>query len=538
MATDPPIDDLAVAIGSEDSSFLARFGPQPPHPLVVRETFEDGAGVGPQGKPVALPKSALPKLKGSRPEQLPVRFQYVQKVSLFQEKGGLGTWNVKIVQKRPFHALLPVWVQFPFQPTAHGCCTSARLERGPAALTDYLRRMKSILINVSGQDNPGITAELMGILGKGQARMLDVQQTVVGRVLGLSIQVCLDEQTQPLLKDLLFKAHELGVHLDFQTLNESEPAAAESRKRYALTLLASELKPSALHQVTSVLAKQGWNIDTITSLGDRPVSCLELILSAPPESFSAVEAELVALSGRLGVDIALQEEGLLRRSKRLVVLDMDSTLIQQEIIDELADLHGVKDRVAEITHRAMNGELDFEQSLRARVSLLKGAPDTVFRDVRERIELTEGAARFCKVLKRLGYRLAVISGGFVRVVEPIARELGLDYHFANRLEVVNGKLTGGLVGPIVGPQRKADLVESLAQQEGIEMSQVIAIGDGANDLPMLALAGLGIAFNAKPAVQKEASTAINQRSLLSVLHLLGIRGQELLDLEEQLPSLV
>ena len=398
--------------------------------------------------------------------------------------------------------------------------------------------MKSILINVTGQDNPGITAELMGILGKGQARMLDVQQTVVGRVLGLSIQVSLDEQTQPLLKDLLFKAHELGVHLDFQTLNESEAPAEDSRKRYALTLLASELKPSALHLVTSVLAKNGWNIDTITSLGDRPVSCLELILSAPPESFSRVEAELVELSSKIGVDIALQEEGLLRRSKRLVVLDMDSTLIQQEIIDELADLHGVKDRVAEITLRAMNGELDFEQSLRSRVALLKGAPDSVFRDVRERIELTEGAARFCKVLKRLGYRLAVISGGFVRVVEPIARELGLDYHFANRLEVVDGKLTGGLVGPIVGPQRKADLVESLAQQEGIEMSQVIAIGDGANDLPMLALAGLGIAFNAKPAVQKEASTAINQRSLLSVLHLLGIRGQELLDLEEQLPSLV
>ena len=398
--------------------------------------------------------------------------------------------------------------------------------------------MKSILINVTGQDNPGITAELMGILGKAQARMLDVQQTVVGKVLGLSIQVSLDDQTQPLLKELLFKAHELGVHLDFHTLDQAEPTDREERKRYAMTLLASELKPSAIHQVTSLLARHRWNIDTISSLGDRPVSCLEMVLSAPPESFAAVEAELVTLAGQLGVDVALQEEGLLRRSKRLVVLDMDSTLIQQEIIDELADLHGVKERVAEITHRAMNGELDFEQSLRSRVSLLKGAPESVFQDVRSRIELTEGAARFCKVLKRLGYRMAVISGGFVRVVEPIARELGLDYHFANRLEVIGGRLTGGLVGPIVGPQRKADLVESLAQQEGIEMSQVIAIGDGANDLPMLALAGLGIAFNAKPAVQKEASTAINQRSLLSVLHLLGIRGQELLDLEEQLPSLV
>lgn len=395
--------------------------------------------------------------------------------------------------------------------------------------------MESILINVTGKDNPGITAELMGILGRAQARMLDVQQVVVGRMLSLSLQVSLADQSQPVLKDLLFKAHELGVHLDFQMLSGPSAPPAKERQRYALTLLAPELHPTALHEVTTLLAQHQWNIDTITRLSDSPVSCLELVLSAPPDTLTKVEAALVSLAGDLGVDIALQEEGLLRRSKRLVVLDMDSTLIQQEIIDELAALHGVKDRVSEITHRAMNGELDFEQSLRARVDLLKGAPDSVFQDVRGKIELTEGAARFCKALKRLGYRLAVISGGFVRVVEPIARELGLDYHFANRLEVKDGKLTGGLVGPIVGPQRKADLVESLAQQEGIAVSQVIAIGDGANDLPMLALAGLGIAFNAKPAVQKEASTAINQRSLLSVLHLLGIHGQELDELESQLP---
>ncbi len=393
--------------------------------------------------------------------------------------------------------------------------------------------MTSILINVTGKDNPGITAELMGILGKAQARMLDIQQVVVGRMLSLSLQVSLAEQTHPVLKDLLFKAHELGVHLDFQMLEDTvDPSPG---RRFALTLLAPELRPLALHEVTTSLARHGWNIETIKRLSDSPVSCLEMVLTVQGETLAQVEAELVNLSGRLGVDIALQEEGLLRRSKRLVVLDMDSTLIQQEIIDELAGLHGVKDKVSEITHRAMNGELDFEQSLRARVGLLKGAPESVFEEVRKRIELTEGAERFCKILKRLGYRLAVISGGFVEVVGPIAHHLGLDYHFANRLEVVNGTLTGGLVGPIVGPQRKADLVDSLAQQEGIDTSQVIAIGDGANDLPMLALAGLGIAFNAKPAVQKEASTAINQRSLLSVLHLLGIHGEEFKELEQQLP---
>lgn len=394
--------------------------------------------------------------------------------------------------------------------------------------------MKSILITVTGADNPGITAEVMGILGRAQARILDVQQVVVGRMLGLSLQVNLTDQTQPVLKDLLFKAHELGVHLDFQTLKSVDEENSSAKNRYALTLLAPELHSWALHEVTALLAKHAWNIDSITSLGGSPISCLELVLSAPSDTFSQVEAALVNLASELTIDIALQEEGLLRRSKRLVVLDMDSTLIQQEIIDELAALHGVKDKVSEITHRAMNGELDFEESLRARVAFLKGAPESVFTDVRENIQLTEGARRFAKILKRLGYKMAVISGGFIRVVEPIARELGLDYHFANRLEVKDGKLTGGLVGPIVGPQRKADLVDSLAQQEGIGMSQVIAIGDGANDLPMLALAGLGIAFNAKPAVQKEASTAINQKSLLSVLHLLGIHGQELEELEQQL----
>ena len=398
--------------------------------------------------------------------------------------------------------------------------------------------MESILINVTGKDSPGITAELMGVLGRAGAHMLDVQQVVVGAMLSLSLQVGLDEESKPVLKDLLFKAHEMGVHLDFQMLKSAAPPAEHREfESYALTLLAKELHPTALHEVTDLLAKSGWNIEKISRLSEplgEPVSCLEFVIKAPAKTLTEVEKSLVKLASKLRIDIALQQEGMLRRSKRLVVLDMDSTLIQQEIIDELAGLHGVKDKVSEITHRAMNGELNFEESLRARVSLLKGAPESVFTDVLEHIELTDGAKRFAAILKLLGYRLAVISGGFIRVVEPIARDLGLDYNFANRLEVVDGKLTGGLVGPIVGPQRKADLVESLAQQEGISLNQVIAIGDGANDLPMLALAGLGIAFNAKPAVQKEASTAINQRSLLSILHLLGIQGEELAQLESQI----
>jgi phosphoserine phosphatase len=265
------------------------------------------------------------------------------------------------------------------------------------------------------------------------------------------------------------------------------------------------------------------------------VSCLELLLGGPPElAPQHLRDALLAVSKDLGLDIALQREGLLRRVKRLVVLDMDSTLIQQEIIDELAALHGVGEEVAAVTARAMAGEVPFREALRQRVALLKGAPESIFDAVLKRIELTPGAETLCQVLKMLGYRLAVISGGFHQVADVIRAHLGLDHGFSNRLEVAGGHLTGELVGPVVDAQRKADPRESLAQQENIGLDQVIAIGDGANDLPMLRLAGLGIAFNAKPRVQAEAGTAINQRSLVSVLHLLGIPGEELRELETRL----
>ncbi len=394
---------------------------------------------------------------------------------------------------------------------------------------------KPILITVTGKDSPGITAEITAVLARAGATMLDVEQVVVGSALSLSFLFQLPDDTKPVLKDLLFTAHELGIHLDFQVFPTQQAAMSHPGLRYALTLLSEVLTPASLSEVSSLLASRGWNIDRITSLSESPVNCLELILSAPsPQSAESVGDELVTLANRLGVDVALQAEGLLRRAKRLVVMDMDSTLIRQEIIDELARLHGVAEEVSELTAKAMAGEIDFKKSLRARVALLEGAPISVMADVLNRLELNDGARRFCRVLKKLGFRLAVISGGFYRVVEPIARHLDLDYCFANRLEVRDGKLTGQIDGPIVDAQRKADLLESLAQQEGVGLDQVIAIGDGANDLPMLRLAGLGIAFNAKPSVRRVARTSINQRSLLSILHLLGIRGHEVRELEKSL----
>ena len=235
--------------------------------------------------------------------------------------------------------------------------------------------------------------------------------------------------------------------------------------------------------------------------------------------------------------MALQREGLLRRSKRLVVMDMDSTLIQQEVIDELARAVGVYEKVAAVTHRAMNGELPFDEALRERVMQLAGAPASILTDVLERIELTPGAEKLVRVMKRLGYRLAVISGGFIQVTEPIRQRLGLDYGFANNLEIIDGRITGKILGPIVNRQRKADLLVSVAQTERIALEQVIAIGDGANDLDMLARAGLGIAFNAKRVVQEQARYALNQRNLDAVLYLLGLHDEEVRELSDtQLPS--
>lgn len=388
---------------------------------------------------------------------------------------------------------------------------------------------EALLVTVTGPDRPGITAQIAGLLGDARLPLLDVEQVVVQGKLTLNFLVESpgnELETRPILKDLLWKGRELGVHVDFDVLPpQSQPR--RRRQSWAVTLLSPQVSAAMLAGAAAAAAARGFNIDKINRLSFGGMSSIELILStdgvADP---TTLRADLLALQTQFGCDVALQREGLTRRSKRLVVMDMDSTLIQQEVIDELARLHGVYDQVAAITHRAMNGELNFDGALRERVKLLAGAPASILTDVQALIELTPGAEHMIRVLKRLGYRLAVISGGFLEVAEPIRQRLGLDYAFANQLEIIDGKLTGNVVGPIVNRARKADLLESIAQAERIALDQVIAIGDGANDLDMLNRAGLGIAFNAKQIVRDQAKFTVNQRNLDAILYLLGIGDVE------------
>ena len=393
-----------------------------------------------------------------------------------------------------------------------------------------------ILITVSGPDAPGITSELTGILAQADARIQDIGQAVIHGLLSLSILFDLPGDTSPLgpqtplevLKDLLFKSVQLGLKLDYKILPGSRPTPPTAH-RYAITLLADQIPASALHQVTHTLAQSRFNIDLIQRLSEGEFSCVELIVSTPDERHeSELKQKLLAITSALGVDIALQREGLFRRSKRLVVFDLDSTLIQCEVIDEFAREMGVFEQVAAITEEAMNGKLDFDESLRRRVEKLKGLTPAQIENVYNRIEITPGAEKLIRTLRTLGYQTAIISGGFTVIAERLARKLGIDRVFANSLEFgADGAATGKVIPPIVNARRKAELLGTLAEQLHLNPEQVIAVGDGANDLLMLERAGLGIAFNAKPVVREKARTAINRKSLDAILHLLGISKKDL-----------
>ncbi len=386
----------------------------------------------------------------------------------------------------------------------------------------------ALLITVTGKDQPGISARMAASLHKSGAELLDVEQVVVHGRLILHWLICLDDSSATdVLKDLLWEAKALGLELDFQMVARDQVPQAQVPQRWAVTLVAKRLGADLLAVTAAAAADAGFNIDRIETLSSGGLASVELLLSGDAAADArGLKDALLRAESSMPVDIALQREGLLRRSKRLVVMDMDSTLIQQEVIDEIARIHGVYDEVASVTERAMQGEIPFNSALAERVKLLAGAPESVFQQVLETIQLTPGAEHFVQVLQGLGYKTAVVSGGFIQVAEPLARRLGLDYAFANQLEVVGGKLTGRLVGPVVDKQRKGDLLESMAQAERISLEQVIAIGDGANDLEMLDRAGLGIAFNAKKVVQEQADTSINQHDLSAVLYLLGIRDSD------------
>jgi phosphoserine phosphatase len=386
------------------------------------------------------------------------------------------------------------------------------------------------LATFSGKDRPGITSEITGVLARHDVAILDIAQAVVQNLLSLSI-VFEGESGQKALPDLEELARSQKLKLEHRGLGAAEPPSKTPLYHYAVTLIAETVSAQALHEVTAALARRKTNIDVIKRLSEGAFGCVEMIVSSREEfsehSRNALKKELLAIAKKVGVDIALQAEGLYRRAKRLVVLDMDSTLIQAEVIDELARFKGVYDQVSAITHQAMNGKMDYDESLRERMKLLKGTKLSELDRVFDSIQLTPGAEELIAVLKKLGYKTALISGGFSYVADRLKSRLGIDFVYANQLEIENGALTGNVIPPIVNARRKADLLDVIAQQERIELDQVIAVGDGANDLLMLEKAGLGIAFNAKPTVCEKADLSINQKNLSSILYLLGLSEREL-----------
>jgi phosphoserine phosphatase len=386
-----------------------------------------------------------------------------------------------------------------------------------------------VLVTVTGKDQPGITSRLTGLLAESGAELLDVEQVVVQGRLTLCLLVRLPE-ARGLLKELLFAARELGVELDFQVVDPPSSAPEDARPlRYVVTAVGRALGARELHALATRLAEHGANIERIVRLTETHLGSVEFHITLPPGGEpDGLKRSLLALSMQASsFDVALQREGLFRRSKRMVVMDMDSTLIRIEVIDELARAHGVGEQVAKITERAMHGEMDYDESLRQRVALLAGLDVAVLRRIAANLPLTEGAETLIRVLKRLGYRTAVISGGFSVAAEALKARLGIDFAYSNVLEEQDGKLTGRTVGPIVNARRKAELLETLARSEGILLDQVIAVGDGANDLLMLERAGLGIAFRAKPRLREAADTSISASGLDAILYLLGLTGREL-----------
>ena len=384
----------------------------------------------------------------------------------------------------------------------------------------------AVLVTVTGKDHPGITARLTALLAEQGAELLDIEQVVVQGRLTLCLLVR-GPEGRGVLEALLFTARELGVALDFQPVET--PAVGEPPRRYVVTVVGRSLGARELHAVTGPLAEHGANIERITRLSAGTLGSVEIHVALPPGS-NPEDLQRVLLERAMAsttFDVALQRESLFRRGKRLVVMDMDSTLIRIEVIDELARAYGVGEQVSRITERAMHGEMDYDESLRQRVALLQGLDVEVLRRIAANLPLTEGAETLIRVLKRLGYRTAIISGGFSVAAEALQARLGIDYAYSNVLEEAEGRLTGRTLGPIVNARRKAELLEHIAQDEGILLDQVIAVGDGANDLLMLERAGLGIAFRAKPKLRQAADASISAGGLDTLLYLLGLSEREL-----------
>ena len=395
-----------------------------------------------------------------------------------------------------------------------------------------------ILINISGPDKSGITASLTEILARYNADILDIGQADIHHTLALGILFKTDSRRSgEILKELLFKTNDLQVQVQFSIVTEDEYNAwvgRQGKNRYIVTLLGRRITAAQISAVSSIITQQGLNIETITRLTGRmpldeeqqPMTkgCIELSVRGTPEDRVKMQSDFMQLASELNFDISMQEDTMYRRSRRLICFDMDSTLIRTEVIDELADRAGVGEEVRAITESAMRGEIDFRESFTRRVNLLKGLDVSVMKDIAEKLPITEGVPRLMEVLKRSGYKTAILSGGFTYFGEYLKNKFGFDYVYANELEIgPDGKLTGNYVGDIVDGPRKRELLRLLAQVEKINIAQTIAVGDGANDLPMLAEAGLGIAFHAKPKVKAEASQSISTIGIDGVLYFLGFK---------------
>ena len=404
-------------------------------------------------------------------------------------------------------------------------------------------KKEQILIRIAGQDRVGLTAGVMAILATYDAQILDIGQAVIHNTLSLGILIRINEQhSGQVMKELLFKATELGVNIGFEPVGDDDYeawAGRQGRNRFILTIIGRSLSAAQIQAATDVISRYGLNIDAIKRLTGRMSimhpernvrACVEFsvrgFLSADDKI--ALQHDLMNMGSEAGVDFSFQKDDMYRRMRRLICFDMDSTLIQAECIGELARRHGVYDQVAAITERAMRGELDFKESFTQRVALLKGLDISVMQDIAEHLPITEGTDRLMSVLKTCGYKIAILSGGFTFFGEYLQRKYGIDYVYANELEVdENGKLTGRYLGDIVDGRRKADLLKLIAQTEKVNLAQTIAVGDGANDLPMLNEAGLGIAFHAKPRVKESARQSISTIGLDGVLYFIGFKDSHL-----------
>jgi len=408
----------------------------------------------------------------------------------------------------------------------------------------YVMKEEQILIRISGEDRIGLTASIMAILAKYDAQILDLGQAVIHNTLSMGILIRIDEgHSGQVMKELLFKTTELGsISIGFAPVSDDDYeawAGRQGRNRYILTIIGRSLSAAQIQAATDVISRHGLNIDAIKRLTGRMSimhpernvrACVEFSLRGflSADDKKSMQQDLMAMGTETGIDFSFQKDDMYRRMRRLICFDMDSTLIQAECIDELARRHGVYDQVAAITERAMRGEIDFKESFTERVALLKGLDVSVMRDIAEHLPITEGTDRLMSVLKTCGYKIAILSGGFTFFGEYLQRKYGIDYVYANELEVdEDGKLTGRYIGEVVDGRRKADLLKLIAQTEKVNLAQTIAVGDGANDLPMINEAGLGIAFHAKPRVKQSARQSISTIGLDGVLYFIGFKDSQL-----------